>query len=81
MNLLCERLCGKSTSPKTYTQAQIGKVSPFLMRFNSKKSYVPGTGFTVKVEAIKSGNVAFKIHLLVPVLACLACGFTSSVTV
>ncbi|XP_078335133.1 uncharacterized protein LOC111132277 isoform X2 [Crassostrea virginica] len=50
-----KQLCGKSTSPKTYTQAQIGKVSPFLMRFNSKKSYAPGTGFTVKVEAIKSG--------------------------
>nr|XP_022306904.1 fibropellin-1-like [Crassostrea virginica] len=50
-----KELCGKSTTAKTYTQAQIGKVSPFMIRFNALRSQTPGTGFTVKVEALKSG--------------------------
>uniref|UniRef100_K1QU98 Metalloendopeptidase n=1 Tax=Magallana gigas TaxID=29159 RepID=K1QU98_MAGGI len=50
-----KELCGQSTTTKTYTQANIGKVSPFMIRFNSQKTQTPGTGFTVKVEAMKSG--------------------------
>nr|XP_034320305.1 blastula protease 10 [Crassostrea gigas] len=50
-----KELCGQSTTTKTYTQANIGKVSPFMIRFNSQKTQTPGTGFTVKVEAMQSG--------------------------
>nr|XP_022306908.1 neurogenic locus notch homolog protein 1-like isoform X2 [Crassostrea virginica] len=50
-----KELCGKSTTAKIYTQAQIGQVSPFMIRFNAKKSHTPGSGFTVRVEALKSG--------------------------
>lgn len=52
------RLCGRSTDPRTFTQINIGKASPFLIRFNSKKHHTPGTGFTIKVEAVKSGTNA-----------------------
>lgn len=52
------RLCGRSTDPRTFTQMNIGKASPFFIRFNSKKHHTPGTGFTVKVEAVKSGTNA-----------------------
>ncbi|XP_048750866.2 fibropellin-1-like [Ostrea edulis] len=50
-----KELCGQSTVPKTYTQTNIGEYSPFMIRFNSKNAFTPGTGFTIKVEAIQSG--------------------------
>ncbi|XP_065925089.1 neurogenic locus notch homolog protein 1 isoform X2 [Magallana gigas] len=53
-----KELCGQSTTTKTYTQANIGKASPFMIRFNSQKTQTPGTGFTVKVEAMKSGCIS-----------------------
>lgn len=53
-----KELCGRSKDPRTFTQINTGKASPFLIRFNSKKHHTPGTGFTVKVEAIKSGCIS-----------------------
>ncbi|XP_062616357.1 fibropellin-1-like [Saccostrea cucullata] len=50
-----KELCGKSTVAKTYTQANIGESSPFMIRFNSKNGVTSGTGFTIRVEAMQSG--------------------------
>ncbi|XP_061190054.1 fibropellin-1-like [Saccostrea echinata] len=50
-----KELCGKSTTAKTYTQANIGESSPFMIRFNSKNDVTSGTGFTIRVEAMQSG--------------------------
>lgn len=53
-----KEICGKSTTPRTYSQTNTGEASPFLIRFNSQKSHTPGAGFTVKVEAVKSGCIS-----------------------
>ncbi|XP_062610840.1 zinc metalloproteinase nas-26-like, partial [Saccostrea cucullata] len=50
-----KELCGKSTTPIIYTQMDIGEASPFMIRFNSKNNHLPGTGFTMRVEAFQSG--------------------------
>ncbi|XP_052694542.1 uncharacterized protein LOC128172873 isoform X2 [Crassostrea angulata] len=53
-----KEICGKSTTPRTYSQTNTGEASPFLIRFNSQKTHTPGAGFTVKVEAVKSGCIS-----------------------
>nr|XP_034318626.1 uncharacterized protein LOC105337955 isoform X1 [Crassostrea gigas] len=53
-----KEICGKSTTPRTYSQTNTGEASPFLIRFNSQKTHTPGAGFTVKVEAMKSGCIS-----------------------
>ncbi|XP_061165725.1 neurogenic locus notch homolog protein 1-like [Saccostrea echinata] len=50
-----KELCGKSTTPITYTQVNIGEASPFMIRFNSKNNHLPGTGFTIRMEVFQSG--------------------------
>ncbi|XP_062582879.1 uncharacterized protein LOC134244636 [Saccostrea cucullata] len=54
-----KELCGKSTTPKIYTQVNIGEASPFMIRFNSKNNHYPGTGFTIRLEAFQSGCMSF----------------------
>ncbi|XP_061190086.1 uncharacterized protein LOC133197926 [Saccostrea echinata] len=50
-----KELCGNSTTPKTYTQMNIGESSPFMIRFNSRRNRTPGKGFTIRVHAFQSG--------------------------
>lgn len=54
------RICGKSTTSRTFSQTNTGEASPFLIRFNSQKTHTPGAGFTVKVEAVKSGTLSIR---------------------
>jgi hypothetical protein len=53
------RLCGNSSTPKIYTQTNIGEYSPFMIRFNSQNRFTPGTGFSIRVQAIQSGKIIF----------------------
>ncbi|XP_061190052.1 zinc metalloproteinase dpy-31-like [Saccostrea echinata] len=54
-----KELCGKSATPKTYTQFNIGEGSPLMIRFHSKRDHTPGTGFSITVEAFQSGCMSF----------------------
>nr|XP_034322568.1 fibropellin-1 [Crassostrea gigas] len=67
-----KELCGQSTTTKTYTQANIGKVSPFMIRFNSQKTQTPGTGFTVKVEAMQSGCMSSPLYYFSVFTGCMS---------